>query len=96
MFVYNEMSQHLIADRGNTRYTPQDIAYLRELQTLLAPREGKCLCCQKRVCWKQIETLERAREFVLSHVPHKDESARVISAWTNLAHRVARRNKSLQ
>lgn len=74
----------LIADRGSARYGDEDVKRLNELLLCLSTQRERCVCCDKRVCWHRIASLEKARQFAVSHIPHKDESPAVLLSWRKL------------
>lgn len=88
----------LIVDRGDTHYSTDHVEQLNQYVMQLAVHRQraneKCSCCERRVCWKHIHTMEMARQFLLSHVPHKDEKHSVKLAWTLLASHVCSKAKS--
>lgn len=75
----------LIVDRGSTRYGVREMETLHAfLKQVALVTDNRCACCNKRVCWNRIGTLERARQFAVTHIPHKDEPTHILMAWAKL------------
>ena len=75
----------LMDDRGDTHYSDDQVDTLLKYTSLdWKTSSEKCACCQRRQCWNQVATLESARQFLVSHVPHASEPEYVRDAWERL------------